>query len=591
MRTQTQMSAHAGASIIADGMRIDYDVPIPMDDGVVLRADVFRPTADGRYPVICSYGPYAKGLPFQMGYRDQWQAMIRSFPEVALGSTCKYQNWEVVDPEKWVPDGYVCVRVDSRGAGRSPGVIDIFSPLETKDLSQCIEWAGVQPWSNGKVGLNGISYLAIDQWLVAGLQPRHLAAMCAWEGAADFYRDWNRHGGILCTFTASWFPPQVSTVQHGVGARGAINPNTGELIAGPLTLSEDELVQNRIDPAQQALLRELDDQWYRARSADWSRVTVPFLSAGNWGGAGLHLRGNVEAFVRAASKHKWLEIHGLEHWTHFYTNYGLDLQKRFFDHFLKGVANGWDTEPRVRLNIRHVDKFVLRTEQEWPLARTTWTRLYLDPAQQSLRPQAPATASKAEYEALSGALTFRLPTSSREVEITGPIAAKLFLSSTTIDADLFLVLRLYDTTGQEISFAGAVEPRAPIAQGWLRASHRKLDAQLSVEYRPYHSHDEIQPLVPGQVYELDVEIWPTSIVIPPGYALTLTVQGIDFAREGPTTGLGPWPALRGSGPFVHNHPWDRRPEVCGGKVTIYGGRDTPSWLLLPVIPSTSPPLL
>jgi putative CocE/NonD family hydrolase len=347
-------------SVTADGMRIDYDVPIRMDDGVVLRADVYRPTADGRYPVICSYGPYAKGLPFQMGYRDQWNALIRSFPEVAVGSTCQYQNWEVVDPEKWVPDGYVCVRVDSRGAGRSPGVIDIFSPRETKDIYHCIEWAAVQSWSNGKIGLNGISYLAINQWLVAGLQPPHLAAMCAWEGAADFYRDWNRHGGILCTFTASWFPPQVSTVQHGVGARGAINPNTGELIAGPLTLPEYELVQNRMDPAQQALIREIDDHWYRDRSADWSKVTVPFLSAGNWGGAGLHLRGNVEAFVQAASKEKWLEIHGLEHWTHFYTNYGLDLQKRFFGHFLKGMANGWENEPRVQLNIRHVDKFVLR---------------------------------------------------------------------------------------------------------------------------------------------------------------------------------------------------------------------------------------
>jgi len=570
-------------SVIADGMRIDYDVPIRMDDGVVLRADIFRPITEGRYPAICSYGPYAKGLPFQAGYRDQWNALIRSFPEVAVGSTCKYQNWEVVDPEKWIPDGYVCVRVDSRGAGRSPGVIDIFSPRETKDIYDCIEWAAVQRWSNGKIGLNGISYLAINQWLVAGLQPPHLAAMCAWEGAADFYRDWNRHGGILCTFTASWFPPQVSTVQHGVGTRGAINPNTGESIAGPVTLPEHELVQNRIDPAQQAIIRVLDDHWYRDRSADWSKVTVPFLSAANWGGTGLHLRGNVEAFVQAVSKQKWLEIHGLEHWTHFYTNYGLNLQKRFFGHFLKGMANGWEKEPRVQLNIRHVDKFVLRKEDEWPLARTQWSRFYINPVERSLSPRLPAHAGKAEYEPLRGALTFRMPASSREVEITGPVAAKLFISSTTIDADLFLVIRLYDSTGQEVSYAGAVEPRAPIAQGWLRASHRRLNRHLSTEHRPYHTHDEIQPLTPGQVYEVDVEIWPTSIVVPAGYALTLTIQGVDFEREGPTTALGPWAALRGSGPFLHNHPWDRRPEVYGGKVTVYGGAETPSFLQLPII--------
>ncbi|NLG67979.1 MAG: CocE/NonD family hydrolase, partial [Firmicutes bacterium] len=300
-------------------MVIEYDVPVPMDDGVVLRADVFRPADDGRYPVLLSYGPYGKGLPFQLGYRHQWRALVSAFPEVADGSSCRFQNWEVVDPERWVPEGYVCVRVDSRGAGRSPGVLDIFSPRETRDLYQCIEWAARQPWSNGRVGLSGISFYAINQWLVAGLQPPHLAAMCAWEGAADFYRDWARHGGILCTFTDSWFRGQVLPVQHGVGRRGFVDPLTGDLVAGPETLPEHELALNRVDTFQETRRRELDDEWYRQRSADWSRVTVPFLSAGNWGGHGLHLRGNVEAFVRAASRQKWLEIHGLEHWTHYYT--------------------------------------------------------------------------------------------------------------------------------------------------------------------------------------------------------------------------------------------------------------------------------
>src|SRR5207244_9187279 len=130
-------------------------------------------------------------------------------PEVAAGSSNKYQNWEVVDPEKWVPQGYACLRIDSRGAGRSPGRIEHFAPRETQDLYQCIEWAGVQPWSSGKVGLNGISYYAINQWHAASLQPLHLAAMCVWEGAADWYRDMTHHGGILCTFWANWYDMQV----------------------------------------------------------------------------------------------------------------------------------------------------------------------------------------------------------------------------------------------------------------------------------------------------------------------------------------------------------------------------------------------
>ena len=131
-------------------MRIDWDVPIQMDDGIVLRADIFQPVVERRHPVILSYGPYAKGLSFQEGYKGNWARLTKIAPEVLEGSSNKYQNWELVDPEKWVPDGYACVRVDSRGAGRSPGILDVWSPRETQDLYQCIEWAGMQPWSNGK---------------------------------------------------------------------------------------------------------------------------------------------------------------------------------------------------------------------------------------------------------------------------------------------------------------------------------------------------------------------------------------------------------------------------------------------------------
>src|SRR5438128_9414194 len=126
-------------------MRIDWDVPIAMDDGVVLRADVFLPEGTGRYPVILSYGPYAKGLAFQEGYPSAWQRMVAEHPDVAHGSSNRYQSWEVVDPEKWVPRGYVCIRVDSRDAGRSPGVTDHFRPRDPPDVYECIEWVAVQP--------------------------------------------------------------------------------------------------------------------------------------------------------------------------------------------------------------------------------------------------------------------------------------------------------------------------------------------------------------------------------------------------------------------------------------------------------------
>ncbi len=324
-----------------DGMRIDWDQPITMDDGLVVRADIFRPIAEGKYPVILTYGPYAKGLAFQDGYPSAWQRMVEKHPDVAAGSSNLYQSWEVVDPEKWVPAGYACVRVDSRGAGCSPGFIDHFSPRETKDFYDCIEWAGVQPWSNGKVGLNGISYYGINAWHVASLQPPHLAAMCVWEGAADWYRDMTHHGGMLSTFWANWYDMQVKTVQYGAGERGKRSRVHGELVCGPETLSEEQLAKNRCDFGADIRAHPLDDDYHKARSPKWDRITAPLFSAANWGGQGLHPRGNFEGFMRAASKDKWLEAHGIEHWTHFYTDYGRELQRKFFDYFLKGEDTGW----------------------------------------------------------------------------------------------------------------------------------------------------------------------------------------------------------------------------------------------------------
>jgi predicted acyl esterase len=575
-------------SEVRDGMRIDWDVPIPMDDGIVLRADVYRPTGPGRFPAILSYGPYGKGLVFQDLYADQWRLMVEAYPEVMSGSSCRYQNWEVVDPEKWVPDGYACVRVDSRGAGRSPGVLDIWSARETKDFHDCIEWAAGQPWCSGKVGLNGISYYGMNQWQVASLQPPHLAAICVWEGAADYYRDLSHHGGILCSFGRAWFPSQVITLQHGRGTRGLRSRMNGDWISGPATLTEEELGALRRDFYAACLENPLaTDEYWRSRRPDFSRITVPLLSSANWGGQGLHPRGNFEGFVRAASAQKWLEVHGIEHWTHFYTNYGLALQKRFFGHFLKGEDTGWTRQPRVLLQVRHPgERFVERAEGEWPLARTRWTPLYLDPAGQVLTASPPARDGTVTYGGLGDGVTFLTPPLEAETEITGPIAAKLFVSSETTDADLFLVLRVFAPDLKEVTFRGALDPRTPVAQGWLRASHRKLDAALTLPYRPYHTHDEVQPLVPGQVYELDVEIWPTCLVVPEGYRIALTVRGRDYVYPGgPSPGLGVLGAVfTGVGPFQHAEARDRPPEIFGGKVTLHCGPRRPAHVLLPVIP-------
>ena len=573
-------------SEIRDGMRIEWDVPIEMDDGLVLRADVFRPIPDGRYPVILSYGPYAKGLAFQEGYPDQWQQMVSGHPDVTAGSSNKYQNWEVVDPEKWVSDGYACVRVDSRGTGRSPGFVDHFSPRETADFASCIEWAGVQPWSSGKVGLNGISYYAINAWHVASLQPPHLAAICVWEGAADWYRDMTHHGGILSTFWANWYDMQVKTVQYGLGDSGPKHPVTGVNACGDENLTTEELAANRCHLGDEIFSHPLDDEYHRARSPRWDKITVPLLSAANWGGHGLHARGNFEGYYRSATADKWLEAHGLEHWTHFYTDYGRTLQKRFFDHFLKGEENGWDRHPRVQLQIRHVDRFEERFEQDWPIPRTKWTELYLH-SDLVLRPRPPTEMTTLEFEALGDGLEFRSAPLTAATEFTGPLSAKMWVSSSTEDADLFLVFGVFDPSGDEVTFQGALDPHTPIAQGWLRASQRKLDPTLTTRWRPYHQHGERQPLTPGEVYELDIEIWPTSIVVPAGYTVGLSVLGSDYAYRGADVGSTRIASFKnrfsGVGPFLHDDPRDRPPAIYGGTTTLHLGPERAAHVLVPVI--------
>jgi uncharacterized protein len=566
-------------------MRIDWDVPIVMDDGLALRADVFRPDGEGAYPVIMTHGPYGKWLAFQDGFARQWAILEAEHPDAVTGTSNQFQNWETVDPEKWVPDGYAVVRVDSRGAGRSPGYLDIFSARETRDYYLCIEWAAQQSWSSGKVGLLGVSYYAINQWQVAALHPPHLAAICPWEGGSDFYRDFTRHGGILNVFVRQWYPPQVEGVQHGAGERGPRHRATGGLVAGPETLSEQDLRAARADTPAAVLEHALLDDYYRDRSPELEQITVPVLSAANWAHH-LHTRGNFEGYSRAASPQKWLEAHGLQHWSEFYTDYGVGLQKRFFGHFLKGEDTGWAEQPPVLLNLRRVDgSFEQRAESTWPLAATQWTRFYLDIASGRLAAEPAAAKHRASFDALGPGLEFFTPPLESEMEITGPAAARLTIESSTADADIFLTLRVLDPDGADVTFVSGQDPRGCVGFGWLRASHRTTDTERSQPWRPWHTHDEHRPLTPGQPADLDVEIWPTSVIIPAGYRLGVSVQGRDFELPGP----GPWPTvfgvtMRGNGIFVHSEEADRPPEVFGGVTTLLSGGDSPSYLLLPVIP-------
>jgi hypothetical protein len=569
---------------------VERDVEIPCSDGSVVRADIFRPDLstdpDTAVPVVMTLGPYAKGLPYAEGYAPSWKWMTERHPDLLPGSSRELMTWETVDPETWVPWGYAVIRVDSRGAGRSPGRLDIFCPREIEDFYDAIEWAGTQPWSNGKVGLNGISYYAITQWLIAARQPPHLAAIVPWEGANDYYREFGRHGGILSNaFAEVWYPLQVISVQHG-NAKAPRDPWLGEAVSGPEELDEARLAANRTDPVAEILARPLDGPYYRERSADLARVRVPFLSAANWGGLGLHARGNFEAFVQSSSPHKYLEVHTGRHEEEFYLQEGMALQKRFLDHFLKGEDNGWDAHPPVLLTLRRpfTDQGERRAEQEWPLARTRWTPAYLD-AGQLLAEQPGPTAGAVSFDADGDPVTFTTAPLERETELTGPLCATLYISSSTTDADLFLTVQAFAPDGREVDFLGAIDPRTPLSQGWLRASHRKLDPDRDAPWRPWHTHDELQPLTPGAVYELRVEIWPTCIILPAGFRIALQISGHDFERDATANPAAQFD-LRGSGLSLHTHPADRPRDIFAGHTTIHVGPDTPSHLLLPVVPPT-----
>ena len=326
---------------------VEKDVDVPMRDGARLKADVFRPDDEGRFP-----GHHqSRALPEGQAVGAAGHAGGEAQSADELGDR---------QPEWWVPQGYAAVRVDGRGSGKSPGQCEPWSLAEAVDFYDAIEWAAAQPWCNGKVGLSGISYFAINQWFVANLQPPSLKAIIPWEGFADLYRDALFHGGVLSLFMPNWF---VAHLMHHLVGRASRN-------------IPDAWQTNTL---YHWLHNSLDSGALRASQAQWDKITVPMFTVGNWSGMALHLRGNTEAFMRAASQHKKLRIHAGTHVHPFYTEEGRRDQLRFFDYWLKGIDNGVMDEPPVKLAIRKGrDEIEWRHEHEWPLARTQWTKFYFD---------------------------------------------------------------------------------------------------------------------------------------------------------------------------------------------------------------------
>jgi uncharacterized protein len=531
----------------APQLTLDKNVAIEVRDGTVLRGDVYRPSQPGQYPVILTHGPYGKDIHFK-DFNEHAFALVQE--------RGPFMNWETVNPEWWVPQGYVVVRVDERGTGRSPGRMALFSPQEHQDFFDVIEWAGIQSWSNGKVGLLGISYYAIGQWHVAALRPPHLAAIVAWEGAVDIYRDWAYHGGILSNvFTDAWWPRQITANQSALD--GA--PNPGVAVSGNADLPGD--------------LREhpLLDEYFEARTADLAQIDVPLLSAGNWAGYALHLRGNIEGYLAAGTDRKWLEVHSGNHFAPFYSDESRAYQKRFLDRWLCDNVEAW-AEPPVKLFIRRPGGGEFRYENEWPIARTEWTKLNLDATQGSLSVESVERSGKVTYEAPAGGTVFYSSPFAADTEITGPLALNVWVEAGVSDIDLFVTVLNIGPDGKEVLFEDASGNQGPVVKGWLRLSHRALDADASAPWRPVHPHTSAVPLQPGEKVLACVEILPTSMVFERGHRLGLAIESHDRAEPSR---------------FLHDDPIDRAPSVFAGANTIHTGRDHESFLLVPVIPSAT----
>lgn len=462
------------------------------------------------------------------------------------------------------------MRADERGLGQSPGVLDTMSRGTSEAFFDVVEWCAEQPWSSGKVGLLGISYYAGSQWRVAARNPKGLSAIVPWEGMSDYYRDRCRHGGILSNaFIKFWWNRQVITNQYGRPGRAASNWGL-DTIEGDL--SEDERKANLQDQNHDNLVNRFrDDAYYASKEYDMGDIKVPLLSVANWGGILLHLRGNIEGFTHAGSDFKYLRCITGRHDLPFYYKEEVEIQKSFLDAFLKGDDRlGWSVKgklPMVDMVLRKGDvghndaeaekQYPRRTENEWPIARTQYTNYYLTPTN-GLNTSKPTGKAKLDYRALGSLeqpelIQFTTPAFDKEIEITGHVTAHLNVSltpdttgPTPTDIDLFVTLRHISPAGKEIFYTGTAGDPVPLVKGWLRVSMRKTNPD-HYKHRPYlpwreYLSTDVQPVIPGEIYPVDVEIWPTNVVIEKGGKLVFEVSSGD---------------TQGSGIFLHNDPTDR----------------------------------
>jgi predicted acyl esterase len=523
----------------AGAIVVDRDAEVVTRDGTVLRVNVHRPPGDGQFPIVMCTHPYGKDrVPTRSrrgGYKVSFQ--YRALRQTGPISFSNLTSWEAPDPAWWAAHGYAVVNCDLRGAGTSDGVGDLMSAQEGEDIADLVEWAGAQPWSNGAVGLLGVSYLALSQWNGAAQRPSSLKAIVPWEGFTDPYRGLLRPGGF---------------------------PEVGFLKLWAAGTKKSRQSYSLMDACLQ---RPLIDDWWRSLVPELDRIEVPALICGSFSDNNLHSRGSVDGFERISSTERHLYTHRSGKWATFYGDDARATQLRFFDRHLRGLPS--PVLPTVRLEVREsADAIVdVRDEAEWPLARTTWTPKYLS-TDGLVDAPAPDVGS-IDFDIRNRGARFGW-TVQGDVELTGPMALRLYLSvDDTDDVDLCVGVEKWRGS-HYVGFEGSYGfGRDRVATGWLSASLRALDEGRSRPFQPVPTFTERQSLTAGQIVPVDIALGASSTLFRRGEQLRLVVAGRWL-----------WPRNPLTGQFPAAYATSRR-----GSCTLHWGPRHPAHLLVPVIPS------
>lgn len=508
----------------------ERDVPLSLRDGTTIYVDVFRPVGTEPVPAILAWSNYGKrGGMLQLD-------VFHNRMDVPEGGEDGLNKFESPNPGYWVSHGYAVVNADPRGVHNSEGNIHAVGQQLAHDEYDAIEWIAQQPWSTGKVALSGNSELAMTQWFVAALRPPHLAAIAPWEGASDFYRDVGLPGGIPDT---EFF----------------------RLILG--SYNGHGWTENAPAMAETHPLR---DEYWQSKYPDLEAIEIPAYVVTSWTNI-LHTRGSVEGWRKISSEDKWLRVHNTHEWKDYYDLAHVEDLRRFFDHFLKGVDNGWEATPRVRLSILdpgHQD-VLDRAESTFPLARQRFATLHLDLEHGALTAQPQTHASSRAYEPDADGVVFR-HTFDRDTEITGYGKVKLWVAAEDHDdLDVFVFLSKLDAWGVEKSPQVVTDRHHVGPNGRLRVSLRALDPELSTPSEPWHTYLTEQKLLPGEVVPIEISLWPYAIRFHAGETLQLRINGVDLLKRPEFPTLPPTRTL--------NH----------GQHVLYAGGEYDSHLLLPIV--------